>query len=423
MSDDAHDMGAERALLGAVLLQPDLAGPAILGIPESAWWHPRHASIATVLIGRLRSGKPVDSQLVLVDLFARQGFGQETGPELLRLMGSVPTATNATYYAERIMHCAARRKLSGAATHLRQKLDQSWANGWNEPVTDFTKELRDACDLAETLDAEPEIEQPSMTLAGLLAGQDEHDWLVPGLLERGERIVLTGTEGLGKSYLISQFAVCLAAGLHPFTGRVLGDGQYRQQVLIIDCENGVSQSRRRFRKIASGIGGRDRSWLDNIRLELRPNGLNLLGADAGWLERKIALNAPDIIVVGPLYRLHYANISDELAAREIVRVLDTARTRHGCALITEAHPGHAEDGSGNRLMRPAGSSLFLRWPEFGYGIRRAKGAEGEHPDLVDVVAWRGSREERSWPKQLKHGTRGLPWEPEDPNYGREEYAA
>ena len=423
MSDDAHDVGAERALLGAVLLQPDLAAPALLAVPERAWWHPRHATIAAVVVGRLRSGKPVDPELVLVDLFARKGFGAETGPYLHTLMSTVPTAANADFYAERVMHCAARRDLSAAATRLRQRLDQSWVNGWNEPVSDFTTEMRAACDDAEATDSDAETDQPSLTLTELLAGADEHDWLVPGLLERGERIILTGSEGLGKSWMISQFAACLAAGLHPFTGARLGDGGYRQQVLVVDCENGISQSRRRFRKIVSGVGGRDRSWLDNLRIELRPNGLNLLGQDAGWLERKIAMNAPDLVVVGPLYRLHYANMNDETAARDLVRVLDGLRTRYGFALLSEAHPGHAEDGAGERRMRPAGSSLFLRWPEFGFGMRRAKGAEGEHPSLVDVVSWRGSREERNWPRQLKHGNGGLPWVPADPNYGREDQAA
>ncbi|WP_101376776.1 hypothetical protein [Saccharopolyspora spinosa] len=34
---------------------------------------------------------------------------------------------------------------------------------------------------------------------------------------------------------------------------------------------------------------------------------------------------------------------------------------------------------------------------------------------VDVVAWRGSREERSWPTALQHG-QTLPWTPADPGY-------
>jgi hypothetical protein len=411
MSDDAYDISAEQALLGAVLVSPATAGAALLAVPENAWWLPKHAAIAAVLVGRMRRNEPVDPQLVLPVLMARQGFGADTGPYLITLMQSVATASNATYYAERVVRAGARRNLAKAALRLRQRLDQSWDNGGTEAVSVFTAEMRAAIEDAETTDAGLDDDRPSLSLAELLAVQDNHDWIVPGLLERGERIVLTGSEGLGKSWMISQFATCLAAGRHPFTGYTLGSqGQYRQRVLVIDCENGLSQSRRRFRIISSKVPGQDRSWLENLRVELRPDGLNLLGADAAWLERKIAVNAPDLVVLGPLYRLHYANMNDETAARELVRVIDNLRTRYGFALLTEAHPGHAEDGAGERRMRPAGSSLFLRWPEFGFGLRRAKEAVGEHPDLVDVVAWRGSREQRQWPRHLKHGT-GLPWAP------------
>ena len=417
MSDDAHDVGAEQSLLGSALRAPDAAGAALLAVPEDAWWAPKHATIAAVISGRLRRSQPVDPQVVLTDLLSRKGFGSDTGPYLVRLLDVAWTPAKADLYAERVIHCAARRNLAKAALRVRQQLDESWIGGGGEPITDFTKELRAQIEAAEQDDAGVDTDVPSQTLADLLAGHDEYDWLVPGLLERGERIILTGSEGLGKSWMISQFAACLAAGRHPFTGTVLGGGRYQQQVLVVDCENGLSQSRRRFKHIVSKIGG-GTEWQDNFRIELRPDGLNLLGTDAAWLERKIALNAPDLVVVGPLYRLHYANVNDETAARDLVRVLDGLRTRYGFALLTEAHPGHAEDGAGERRMRPAGSSLFLRWPEFGFGMRRAKEAVGEHPDLVDVVAWRGSREQRSWPRQLRHGSI-LPWEPADASYYQE----
>ena len=43
------------------------------------------------------------------------------------------------------------------------------------------------------------------------------DWVIPGLLERGDRLIWTGFEGLGKSVVVRQLAVCAAAGVHPFT--------------------------------------------------------------------------------------------------------------------------------------------------------------------------------------------------------------
>ena len=54
----------------------------------------------------------------------------------------------------------------------------------------------------------------------------------------------------------------------------------------------------------------------------------------------------------------------------------------------------------DRPLRPTGSSLWLRWPEFGYGLRRAKTDDAEEFHRVEVVAWRGARGERNWPGEL-----------------------
>lgn len=420
MSDDAHDIGAEQSLLGAVLVAPDVAAPALLSVPEDAWWKPRHRDLAIVMAGRIRKGQPIDPQLVLTELIGRIGHS-DAGPYLHTLMSRAWSAPHASDYAARVLHCAARRNLSASATLLRQRLEQSWVNGWDEPVADFTKDMRAACDAAERFDGGADVAVESETVAELLDGSDAHDWLVPGLLERGDRMILTGMEGLGKSVLVTQIAVCMAAGLHPFTALPLGRGNRGLRVLVVDCENSRLQSRRRFRSMVRRANG-PAGWQSNLRIELRPQGINLLGRDAAWLEQRVAVNAPDILAIGPLYRLHFSNMNDELAARELVAVLDGIRTRHGVALISEAHAGHERDSSGERRLRPTGSSLFLRWPEFGFGLSKAKGAEGEHPKLVDVIAWRGSREERQWPKQLTHSDGPVPWAPPDMQAYMEEAA-
>jgi hypothetical protein len=61
-----------------------------------------------------------------------------------------------------------------------------------------------------------EIDDPDdVDLVDLVNEDIPFDWIVPGLLAKGERMVLTAGEGLGKSTLLRQFAVCAAAGLHP----------------------------------------------------------------------------------------------------------------------------------------------------------------------------------------------------------------
>lgn len=235
----------------------------------------------------------------------------------------------------------------------------------------------------------------------------EFDWLVPGLLERGDRLILTGFEGLGKSMLVRQLAVCIAAGLHPFQPVRHFDPK---RVLIIDCENSERQNRRKFQPIADAATCHGRRVPEGqLRIIHRPDGIDLTrDEDTEWLTERVTAHKPDALFIGPFYRLHNANMNDELPARKVMALLDKLRAMHGCAVITEAHAGHGEHGK-NRSTRPAGSSLLLRWPEFGFGLSPAT---DETPCKgVNVGAWRGSRDaDREWPQGLVWGGKNeMPW--------------
>ena len=232
------------------------------------------------------------------------------------------------------------------------------------------------------------------------------DWVIPGLLERGDRLIWTGFEGLGKSVVVRQLAVCAAAGVHPFTREPITP----QRVLFIDCENPDRKSRRHFRSLeriarANGFPVPEGA----LRILQKPAGVDLTREeDAAWLLERVTAHQPSLLVCGPFYRLHAADTNEESAARTVVSALDAARIKADCALVTEAHAGHG-DGV-NRSVRPTGSSLLMRWPEFGYGIKPLGEADenGRHRHVA-VLPWRGPREERHWPRELIWGTHDLDW--------------
>ena len=430
----AYDLEIERALLGTVMAHPDAAGAALLAVRPGDWWSPRHRLLSDLLTARLRAGEPIDPNLAMADVMDRGGPLRDSSsdpglrPGLTGLDGS-PTwvfelyqrAGHAEYamgYAARIRSLAGLRNLSGAAVRLEQRLEVSWEIGDLDDVEVLTKEMDAACQDARDSRGMLDPVLPVM-LEDLLAEPDPRQWLVPGLLERSERIMLTGLAGEGKSEMLAQFGCCLASGTHPFSGVVLGSGRYRARVLVVEFENSRGQVRRRYRRIAAAVDECSRRslrdpvpWRSDIRLEIRPEGTDLTRADeVAWLKRLVASVAPEVLVIGPLYKLHRTNINDESAARELTAVLDEIRVRHQCALVMEHHPGHGKEDSGKTSLRPRGSSLFLGWPEFGFGFRRAKEDGGlKYPTAVDVVSWRGDREEREWPAKLVRGAPGeLSW--------------
>jgi 5S rRNA maturation endonuclease (ribonuclease M5) len=208
------------------------------------------------------------------------------------------------------------------------------------------------------------------------------------------------------SVVVRQLAICAAAGMHPFTRDPISP----QRVLFIDCENPDRKSRRHFRnleRIARGSGFPVPEGA--LRILQRPAGIDLTREeDAAWLLERVTAHRPDLLVCGPFYRLHAKDTNEETAARTVVAALDAARIKVDCALVTEAHAGHG-DGV-NRSVRPTGSSLLMRWPEFGYGIKPLGEAdENGRARHVAVLPWRGPREERHWPRELIWGTHEFDW--------------
>lgn len=244
-------------------------------------------------------------------------------------------------------------------------------------------------------------------------------------VEREDGLFLAGRECIvtHNSYLVAQVAMCIAAGIHPFLGvPVTG----HKQVLVIDAENSERQTSRRyqsFRKrmdtICAARGVEAPDWSKMLRFVIRPEGIPLNNPNTlARIERAIAATRPEFVAIGPLYRLHRLDTRDEQAAKELTDVIDRLRVKYRFAVICEAHVAHGQQGQ-QRALRPTGSSLFLRWPEFGFGLRPAQGTEREeHPSRVDLATWRGGREERLWPRTLQHGHEEtqLPWNNGDDTY-------
>lgn len=257
---------------------------------------------------------------------------------------------------------------------------------------------------------EPERPRLAPDIHELLAGDDpEYDWLVKGLLERGDRLMLTGIEGSGKSVMVRQLAICLAAGIHPFHAGHIDP----LRVLFVDCENSLLQTRRGTRAMVGLAERLGRRVPDGaLRVELITDGIDLNSHDdAAWLIERVVAHQPDVCFVGPLYKLQRADMKDEQAARITVAALDAVRLRANCAMVIESHSGHGEWNKA-RSVRPIGSSLFLRWPEFGYGLKPYEGTDEMTRSPLRFSAWRGPRDERAWPDYVRRGGPGeWPWVP------------
>jgi hypothetical protein len=167
--------------------------------------------------------------------------------------------------------------------------------------------------------------------------------------------------------------------------------------------------RRKLRPLATQARLRGQGAGQTLFIEGRPEGLDLTDpAGQQWLVARVAALQPAALFTGSLYKLFEGDPNKEEPARAVSAVLDRCRAVANCAIVIEAHSGHSSNQAGERHVRPIGASLWLRWPEFGYGLRPTKDFD-KNTRVVDFVGWRGDRDERDWPRRLKAGS-VWPWE-------------
>jgi hypothetical protein len=396
-----NDRHAETMVLGAMMVSPAACGQALSMLVGSDFYRPDHQTIFETIAALYEDRQPTEANAVLTRLQAHGVLAKVGGGNyLVELVGLGQTPSNAAYYATQVADYAQRRALIVAGTRIVQRAF-AYGDDTADELTGWAAE-QVAAVAAGTGDS---LEDDGLDEAALCGEPPAYDWLIPGLLERGDRLILTGSEGMGKSTLTRQLAVQAAAGIHPFTAK----RSTGVRVMVVDCENGERTSRRRYnplllaaRDAGKPVGGR-------LKVHLETQGLDLTQrSGAGWLLRRVERFKPDLLVIGPLYRLHFGDPNDERDARRVAATLDRAREVGNCGLILEAHSPHKSPAQKTRTLRPVGSSLWMRWPEFGFGIAREESEAGRMFRVSEFSAWRGPRDERSWPRRLRSGGDG-PW--------------
>lgn len=386
------DIQAERAVLTCCLHSKPARLEARNQITGADFFNPHHETVWDIM-------HRLDRQDMEVDPVSVMGLAQAAHRSLVQLVMDITTMPIVASIDSVRTHChtvrqyAVRRRLLNEAARMRQlALDPHVdALGMAATAVNRLATLRDSGLSNEDVEA--------MTVEELLLEVDEApDWVIPGFLERGDRFLLTGEEGLGKSHLLRQIVLLAAAGLDPFLPQVEIEPV---RGMVIDFENNARQIRRRLRDtyeyaLAKGKGAPGlASVLPMPRSDITSDKV------LSKLHREIDAVNPDIVVIGPIYKMSPRALQDDTDAAPVLAALDTIRDR-GIALLIEAHAGKAEGGVNRRRdMRPRGSSALLGWPEFGYGMVAAA------VNTAALTPWRGDRDFRDIPDRLVRSEHGL----------------
>lgn len=399
-TDRLVDADLERTVLGAALLSDDALRTIDQIVTASDFAAPTHRHAWEAIMAAYSEGE-VDTITV-----AAKAAGTDpnvTTQTLLAWQNQTPAISAAGHYAKQLVDLAARRRLLMSSVEI------------SELAHDFTRDAGDALDAATalvsgidlpTIQGEPDldVDEYMESISG------DYNWLIPGFLERGDRILVTGSEGAGKSLLCTQLAFQAGCGVHPWTMERIDP----INVALIDLENPDRLVKRRLQKLRQHAP--DDFDPKRLRIHSRAAGIDLLSRSSRqWLYDRVNANKTDLLVIGPVYRMFAGetkrgDTGGEDQARQVTAALDELRERAGITLIAETHAPHGDDrGAAGRALRPFGSSLWMRWPEFGVGIRRSD--DDRNNTEYDLTHWRQARDQRYWPEKLRRSKTGWPWMP------------
>jgi hypothetical protein len=385
------DIQAEEALIGACLLSDTAIETSSRILEPNDFRTPQHQTLYARILDQYRTHGRVDIITLTKDL------PTETTTYVRTLFNNTPSVSGAAQYATTIAGWKLKRDIIERAARLTE-LAQTTADP--DEIADTARALFQGIDMPTTRGApDPDID------TFIANTSTDYDWLIPDFLERRDRMLVTAGEGAGKSVLNTQIAIMTSAGIHPWTRQRTTP----RNVTLIDLENGQRLVSRRA------------AWLrrcietpydpQRLRIHTQPRGIDLTTrTDRRWLIDRCEANNTELLVIGPAYRMYAGNtergdIGGENQMRTITAVLDDIRDRTGVALLLETHAPHG-NGLG-RDLRPFGSSVWLRWPEFGVGLRR----DSDRPNRYFFEHWRGPRDKRTWPTELLRDEGRWPWTP------------
>lgn len=390
------ELDSERQVLGAILASPTALEEVRPSLTSDDFWRSAHSSIYAACLAVADAGHAPEPVIVFERLRSDGDLERAGGALYLHgLMAELVTATNVLYHAARVRDVARLRRVDQHAQRIRQIVAEA-GDDLDVAMLAVMRELIHAETVAEDPGSQPVPDVQTWNAFIDARPPDESRWIVPGLIRRHDTIMILGAAGAGKSFLSRQLAMCLAAGLHPFTLKSVTP----VRTLLVDLENAPDQVAEESTGLRLGVrrlGGdsADRGWIWP-----HPEGFDLRKpADAALLERVVAQVEPDVLCMGSLYNAYRRGRDDwDTAAEDVQAVLKRLRTRYGLGLWLEHHMPRKE-GSGH-TGTPYGGTAWEKWPTHGRVLRRLT---DKMPLFGLEATFRGDRGERDLPVALMRG--------------------
>ena len=213
-----NDLLAEQSALGGMLLSAEAAAEVFDYVKAHDFYTPKHETIFNAIVTLYGRGEPTDVITVTDELTKQGNIVRAGGADYLHTLTSiVPTAANASYYAQIVRDKAVLRRLVEVGTKIAQMgyanegeveelVNQAQADVYkvaSEGVGDEYSTLGDSMQAA--IDEIEAAQQRGGDLVGVPTGFLELDDMTHGL-HPGQLVIIAARPAVGKSTLALDIA-------------------------------------------------------------------------------------------------------------------------------------------------------------------------------------------------------------------------
>ncbi len=232
-----QNLDAERAILGAVLLDNSYFAEATKFVQASDFYHPLHPKIFRAMMTMLDSGHAVDL-ITLHDYMQNELDGEDTA-YLAQLVDGVPHVTNIEHYAGIVKEKAALRAAIHAADRVQQRAFDGDVEGTKTAIRDFP-----------SIAATQGLSLVAVSVEDLLRKEiRRREMLLNPILPEQGLTMLYAYRGIGKTHLALGISAAVASG----TQFLRWKAPRPRTVLYVDGELPASILREWSAMIVAGI--------------------------------------------------------------------------------------------------------------------------------------------------------------------------
>lgn len=206
-----QNVEAEKALLGAIILKPDVMHDISVTVFPESFFADKHRLIFDAIINIFSKGDPIDLISIVTKLKEMGALERVGGAAYItELIETVPAAGNASYYAEQVQNKSTLRNLIHAADDIAEigfsdpesvdealdqaekKIFQATQAPSSQKFRPIGSALKEAWERFEHLSANPELKR------GVPSGFTSLDNLLSGF-QKSDLVILAARPSMGKT--------------------------------------------------------------------------------------------------------------------------------------------------------------------------------------------------------------------------------